>query len=64
MMVEERVHNNNCGYMDAIIDICEENKIDLEDVKKYISNTIKAKVEFEAQKLNFLGGVTTNPLVD
>jgi|TARA_Y100000385_G_scaffold100457_1_gene103837 hypothetical protein len=40
--------------MDAIIWLCEDNNVELEDVKKFISPIIKTKLEAEAMNLNFL----------
>ena len=40
--------------MDAVICLCEENTIEVEDVKKYISTSIKEKIELEAMNFNFL----------
>lgn len=40
--------------MDAIITLCEDYEVELEEVRKFISPVIKEKVEAEAQSLNFL----------
>jgi len=53
-LVDTAVLSLNLTYMDAIIHVCEENKIELEDIKKYVSPVLKAKVEVEAMNLNFL----------
>lgn len=53
-MIEDTVINHRSTYMDAIIHLCEVNKMELEDVKKFISEPIKAKIEAEAMDLNFL----------
>jgi len=53
-LVDTAVLSLNLTYMDAIIYVCEENKIELEDIKKYVSPVLKAKVEVEAMNLNFL----------
>ena len=50
-----RTHKG-CPYIDAIIDVCEENEIDLRDSKKLISKEIVQHVEFEAKELNLLQG--------
>jgi hypothetical protein len=42
------------SYMDTVVYLCEENNLEIEDVKKYIATSIKEKIEFEAMKLNFL----------
>jgi len=53
-MVENVVKTSGSSYMDAIIHLCEKNNIEIEDIKKYISPTIKNKLEVEAQNLNFM----------
>lgn len=53
-MVEETVRFKSTSYMDAILMICEENNIEIDDIKKFISPVIKNKLEVEAQKLNFI----------
>ena len=42
--------------MDAVINVCEKNEIDLRDSKKLISKEIVEHVEFEARQLNLLQG--------
>ena len=53
-LVDSAVLQLNLSYMDAIIYVCEQNTIELEDIKKYVSPVLKAKVEVEAMNLNFL----------
>lgn len=53
-LVEEVVFTKNLSYIDAIIHLCEENQIDIEDSKKYVSTVIKSKIEAEAKRLNYL----------
>lgn len=53
-LVDSAVLGLNLTYMDAIIHVCEQNVIELEDIKKYVSPVLKAKVEVEAMNLNFL----------
>ena len=52
--IEEIVRHKNLSYIDAILYFCENNNVDEEDVKKFVSGPIKSKVEAEAMKLNFL----------
>ena len=40
--------------MDAIVNLCEENGLELEDVKKYLSTAIVEHLEAEARQLRFL----------
>ena len=60
-MIEDTVRDKRLSYMDSIIWICEENKIDLEDVAKYLSPVIKQQIEYEGQKLNMLPKGNTLP---
>lgn len=53
-LVELQVIEKSIGYMEAILLLCEDNDIDPEDVKKFISPAIKSKLEAEAMQLNFL----------
>ena len=53
-LVDSAVLQLNLSYMDAIIHVCEQNTIELEDIKKFVSPVLKAKVEVEAMNLNFL----------
>lgn len=53
-MVEDCVRTKSMSYMDTVVYLCEENNLEIEDVKKYIAISIKEKIEMEAMKLNFL----------
>jgi hypothetical protein len=46
--------NDNMNYIDAIVNFCEQNNIDLESVPKLISKPLKEKIKYEAMELNFL----------
>jgi hypothetical protein len=48
--------------MDAIIFVCDDVDVDLEDVRKFISPTIKDKLEAEAMRLNFLPQSNSLPI--
>ena len=61
-MIEESVRINKSAYMDAVIALCDEHNIELEEVKKFISPVIKEKIEAEAQQLNFLPRPNTLPI--
>jgi len=53
-MIEKQVIDKKLSYIDAVIETCEITKIDPQDVKKFISNVIREKIEAEAMSLNFL----------
>ena len=54
--IEEFVADKKCDYMDAVILYCEENEIEIEAAASLIksSSKIKAKIQFEAEELNYL----------
>jgi len=53
-MVEDTVRKMSMSYMDSVVHLCEENTIEIDDVKKYLSSSIKDRIESEAMNLNFL----------
>ena len=53
-LIEKTVAELKIPYMDAIIKVCENNEIELDDVKKFVSPVIRDKLEAEAMELNFL----------
>jgi hypothetical protein len=58
-LVENAAREMKLPYMDAILHICQENNIEPEDAKKYVSVIIKEKLEGEAISLNFLPSQNT-----
>ena len=60
-MVEDCVRTKSMSYMDTVVYLCEQNNLEIEDVKKYIAISIKEKIEMEAMKLNFLEKSETLP---
>lgn len=59
--VESTVRKHNISYMEAIVSICEEKEIEIELVKKHLSNRIKVKLESEAMELNYIPSGNTLP---
>jgi len=53
-MVEDTVLAHRFSYIDAVVYLCEKNSIEVEDVKKYISDPVKDKIAAEAMRLNYL----------
>jgi|TARA_R110000803_G_scaffold46198_6_gene96998 hypothetical protein len=53
-MIEKTVQTKRLSYLDAVVHLCEENNIEIDDVRKYISQVVKDKIEVEAQNLNFI----------
>ena len=53
-LIEKTVAELKIPYMDAIIKVCENNEIEIDDVKKFVSPVFRDKLEAEAMELNFL----------
>ncbi len=60
-MVEDTVKKKSLTYMDAVVHLCDDNQLEIEDVKKYIATSIKEKIEMEAMNLNYLDKRETLP---
>lgn len=54
--IDELVKNTNVDYIDAVIYYCEKNNVEIEVAASLIksSSTIKARIQNEAEQLNFL----------
>ncbi len=53
-VIETKVKEKRCGYMDAVILYCNETGLDPSNVKSLVNKTLKEKIAFEAQSLNML----------
>jgi len=62
--IEELVRQLNISYMDAIVLYCEKNNVEIESIGKLIKSNdmLKAKVQIEAENLNFLPKSNTLPI--
>ena len=58
-LIENTVSELGIPYMEAVLEVCEKNNIEPEDVKKFISPIIKGKLEAEAMNLNYLPKLNT-----
>ena len=52
--IEGLVLETIMSYIDAIVDYCENNNIEIETVNKLISKPLKDKIKCEAMELNYL----------
>jgi hypothetical protein len=54
--VEKLCASKNIDYIDAVVHICEKNKIDIEHIAVLIKKNpnLKFKIQTEAENLNFL----------
>ena len=61
-LIEDVVRSTNSTYMDAVIIVCKNNEVEIEDVRKFITPIIKDKIQAEAMKLNYLPRQNTLPI--
>jgi len=57
-IIEEIVIDKTVTHMDAILLYCENHELEPEDVKKFVSKTLKDKVTVNAQDLHYLPKTT------
>ena len=53
LYIEERVAKEKIGYMDAVIQYCGEVDIDVEAISKLINQSLKDKIQIEAEEGNY-----------
>ena len=52
--IERLVLATNMNYIDAIVQYCEDNEIEIESVSKLISKPLKEKIKYVATELNYM----------
>ena len=52
--IEALVLRTKMNYIDAIVEYCTENEIELETVNKLVSKPLKEKIKYDAIELNYL----------
>jgi hypothetical protein len=52
--IERRVRFKSIGYLEAIIDYCDDRGIDPDEISKLVVGSLKEKLEAEAQRNNLL----------
>jgi len=57
-IIEDIVLDKSVTHMDAILLYCDEHELEPEDVRKFISKTLKDKVTVNAQDLHYLPKTT------
>ena len=60
--IEKTVRQSGISYMDALVDYCNKNQIEPEQIKPLITKSLKEKVEVDARNLNYLPKVATLPI--
>jgi hypothetical protein len=54
LYIEERVSKERIGYMDAVIDYCTNSEVDIENIGKLITSSLKEKIRYEAEESNIM----------
>lgn len=54
LYIEERVLREKIGHMDAVIKYCDEIDIAVESVAKLINQSLKEKIQVEAEDQNYM----------
>ena len=62
MRIEKLAKESESTYLDALLDYCEKNSVEPEQVKPLITKSLKEKLEVNARELNFLPKVATLPI--
>ena len=52
--IEKLVKNEKLNYIDAILDYCEKNNLEVESITKLISKPLKERLKWDATRLNFM----------
>ena len=62
MRIEKLAKDSDTSYLDALLDYCEKNSVEPEQIKPLITKSLKEKLEVNARELNFLPKVATLPI--
>ena len=54
MRIEKLAKDSDTSYLDALLDYCEKNSVEPEQIKPLITKSLKEKLEVNARELNFL----------
>ena len=60
--IEKLAKDSDTSYLDALLDYCEKNSVEPEQIKPLITKSLKEKLEVNARELNFLPKVATLPI--
>lgn len=61
-LVEDKVLDFKIGYIEAVVEVCNDRGLDTSDVGNLISPIIKGKIEAEAMGLNLIKGGNQLPI--
>lgn len=59
-IIEDLVWKYDISYIEAVVMFCEEHDFEIEQVPKYLSDSIKAELQREAENLSLLKGEANN----
>ena len=62
MRIEKLAKDSDTSYLDALLDYCEKNSVEPEQIKPLITKSLKEKLEVNARELNFLPKLATLPI--
>ena len=62
LTIEELVKNTELSYMEAVLDYAKNSEIEPEAMAKMLNQSIKDKIEVEAQNLNMLKKTAKLPI--
>ena len=62
LTIEEIVKNTELSYMEAVLDYAQKSEIEPEAMAKMLNQSIKDKIEVEAQSLNMLKKTAKLPI--
>ena len=54
--IEKHVLETGMNYIDAIVDYCATNNIEIESINRLVSKPLKEKLRYDATQLNYLKG--------
>ena len=57
--IERYAKDFKLSYIEAIVDYCEDNDLDVESVSKMVSSNMKEKIQYEAENLNMMPKTST-----
>ncbi|UTS52024.1 hypothetical protein [Synechococcus phage BUCT-ZZ01] len=53
-MIEKKVKEGKHNYFEAVLSFCEENMLEVDDIKQFVSDNLKQKIEMDAIEMGFL----------
>jgi hypothetical protein len=62
LMVEQIVMDRKINYMEAVIELCTENDIEFEDIKKLLTSNLRDKIKISAMEDGYLKTESSLPI--